>query len=229
MTDPAKDAERLAENVDERRMFDASNKALALSPLCAVAACLAVWHRMAPSGSQREIMAIFSNECMAADTKIARLTQERDEYLADRETAIARSLQFERAVEIALQERDEARRSAETLEAERDMVVDDFAADCAQPTPNDVERAREIWAECVSSESGYDDGSMRIAAALTAARREGAELRALDEAVIQAARSPKVGPCFVNQHGMHGPPVGMTFHYEDGCEIFFSKLGGGII
>lgn len=84
------DAERLArlpEKPDERRMF---NEGVRLyesnNPLIAIASALSVWHKMAPPGSQREMLAIYSNEIHAA----AALLSEREAEVARLRETIAR-------------------------------------------------------------------------------------------------------------------------------------------
>lgn len=135
MTDPAKDAERLAQcpfcgstNIDPREWLRGDGKS---GPGCSDCGATA---ESADAWNRRPIE--------------TRLTQERD-------AACKAHVECAESLDVAARERDEARRSAEALEAEvgrlcaeRDAVVDDFASDCAaQPTPDDTEpsaEAREI-------------------------------------------------------------------------------------
>jgi hypothetical protein len=114
----------------------------------------------------------------------------------------------ERGAEIArlTQERDDARREAEDTRSLKlaassgaASVVSDQLAEAnapprsAQPSADHTERAREVISEWLEHDlTSWLDTELAelrelIAAALTAARREERQLRALDEAVIEAA------------------------------------------
>ena len=76
----------LSENADERRMFDDGVRAVSDgNPLRAVAAALEIWHRMAPRGSYREMLAIYANEIMRAEQRLRELEVELTQRTRERD------------------------------------------------------------------------------------------------------------------------------------------------